>query len=204
MKNKNGDERLQKLKMLKAMVERTVGATTVPCLAVISSSRVLLSCSPGGRKSCCAALPALDVSRYALAEMPCYFLPHLLRLRITVQSLHSIKGPPATRLSAPCGLPCAFAAFPHLRASVSARFDSSARIALCCQSPPLLLHAFGVSVSLLSATPSFRSRAVTSLCWLLLTVRFCCFLALCRSLLRLRLLHFSLCCVLRRCLVAPL
>ena len=38
MKSKNGDERLQKLKMLKAMVERTVGATTVPCLAVIHPS----------------------------------------------------------------------------------------------------------------------------------------------------------------------
>ena len=138
MKNKNGDERLQKLKMLKTMVERTVGAATVPCLAVISPSRVLLSCSPGGRKSCCAALPAHDVSRYALAEMPGYFLPHLLRLRITVQSLHAIKGPPVTRLPAPCGLPCALAAFPHLRASVPALSGSSARIALCCQSPLLL------------------------------------------------------------------
>ena len=36
----------------------------------------------------------------------------LLGLRITVQSLHSLKGPPIARLSAPLGLPCAFAASP--------------------------------------------------------------------------------------------
>ena len=58
-------------------------------------------------------------------------------------------------------------------------------------------------ISLLSAVPSFRSRTVADFCCLLLVIHFCCFLALCRSLLRFRMLHSSLCRVLRRCLVAP-
>ena len=140
---------------------------------------------------------------HALFSCRFTFHPRLLGLRITVQSPRSLQAPPISRLSAPLSLPCALAAYPHLRAWIFLS-DSSVRIALCCQCPLLLSLAFDVLVSLLPAGPSFRSRAVTSLCWLLLTVRFCCFLALCRSLLRFRLLLSSLCCALRRCLVAPL
>ena len=46
----------------------------------------------------------------ALAWMPCYLSSRLLLVRMTMQSLHSLQGPPIARLSAPFSLPCAFAA----------------------------------------------------------------------------------------------
>ena len=58
MKSKNGDERTKKRRLLKTMVERTGGASTVPCSVL---PVLLLSCSPGGNGSCCSAQNARGV-----------------------------------------------------------------------------------------------------------------------------------------------
>ena len=55
-------------------------------------------------------LAVSHVGMVALAWMPCYLSSRLLLIRMTMQSLHSLQGPPITRLSAPFSLPCAFAA----------------------------------------------------------------------------------------------
>ena len=49
------------------------------------------------------------------------------RLRVTVQSLHSLKEPPIARLSAPLSLPCAFAA-----SQLSPRSVADVAICACC------------------------------------------------------------------------
>ena len=91
------------------MVERAVGAP----LAHVHAS--FLSCRPGGTGNGCAAPSALWC--LALCVLCSHFCADLLFfvsawLRITVQSLHSLKGPPIARLSAPFSLPCASAACP--------------------------------------------------------------------------------------------
>ena len=162
---------------------------------------LLLSCRPGGRRnmSCCSFCSLLSHYWCCSHLMPCYFSLRLLgcglqRSLCTPSRNHPLKG---CRLLSVCHV--LMLSFCCLRASLCLLLISVCSAVLCNG----LLYCIP-SISLLPAGSSFRSRAVTSLCWLLLTVRYCCFLALCRSLLRFRLLHSSLCCVLRRCLVAPL
>ena len=93
------------------MVERTGGASTVPCSILLV---FLLSCVQE-EMVFVLLLNLLMMSRVgmlALAWVPCYFSSRLLLIRMTMQSLHSLQGPPIARLSAPFSLPCAFAAFP--------------------------------------------------------------------------------------------
>ena len=69
MKSKNEDERVERRKLLKTMVERTSGASTVPCSGLLV---LLLSCCPGGNGSCSAA----QKCSWCLARsclLPCYF-----------------------------------------------------------------------------------------------------------------------------------
>ena len=54
------------------------------------------------------------------------------RFRITVQSLHSLKGPPISRLSAPLSLPCAFTVFPLSPCSVVCVILLLAGFLSCC------------------------------------------------------------------------
>ena len=51
----------------KSMVERTGGASTIPCSVL---PVLLLSCNPGGNGSCCSAQSARKVSRgYACSRL---------------------------------------------------------------------------------------------------------------------------------------
>ena len=95
-KNEDDDERIERGKLLKTMVERTGGASTVPCSGLLVSS---FHAVQEGEKVVVLLFLLLMSRVYVLAEMPCYFLPHLLGLRITVQSLHSFKGPPVTKVA---------------------------------------------------------------------------------------------------------
>ena len=155
----------------------------------------------GEGEKCCAAPSAHCCLAAGSARflMPCYFSLRLLGCGLqyslcTPSRNHPLKG---CRLLPVCHV--LMLSFCCLRASLCLLLIS-VRSAVLCDGRFYCIS----SISLLPAGSSFRSRAVTSLCWLLLTIRYCCFLALCHSLLRFRLLHSSLCCVLRRCLVAPL
>ena len=161
---------------------------------------LLLSCRPGGRRKmlCCSFCSLL--SRYWCCSllMPYYFSLRLLGCgsqcsSCTPSGNHPLKG---------CRIPSVYhvlmPSFCCLRASLCLLLISVHSTVFCND----LLYCIP-SVSLLPAGSSFRSQAVPSLSWLLLRVRYCCFLVLCRSLLCFRLLHSSSCCVLRRCLAAP-
>ena len=141
------------------MVERTVGALLAHFNVVISTPPFMIS----WKRLCCSICSVVRCSLMLSFSCRFTFHPRLLGLRITVQTPRSLQAPPISRLSAPLSLPCALAAYPHLRAWIFLS-DSSVRIALCCQCPLLLSLAFDVLVSLFSAAPSFRSRAVVTLC----------------------------------------
>ena len=99
------------------MVERAVGAQLAHGYAVLDSPSGTPPFMSSRRETEMVVLLLLlyGVSRFCvwcsrLGADLLFFVSAWLR--ITVQLLHSLEGPPISRLSAPLSLPCAYAAFP--------------------------------------------------------------------------------------------
>ena len=86
------------------------------------------------RKCLCCSFLLYGVSLCMLCSHFCADLLFFVSawLRITVQSLHSLKGPPISRLSAPLSLPCAFTVFPLSPCSVVCVILLLAGFLSCC------------------------------------------------------------------------